>query len=123
MHGPTVRSRRSQARLARTLLALAIAALAVVIPASAASPLAPPSTPTALAASAGQVSIALSWNASTDNVGVAGYGVYRGGTSMGSTPTTSFTFTGLTCGTSYALGVDAFDAAGNRSARATQTVS
>jgi hypothetical protein len=63
--------------------------------------------------------IVVAWNASTDNVRVAGYGLYRNGASTGTTTATSATFAGLVCGTSYAIGVDAFDAAGNRSARAT----
>ena len=82
----------------------------------------PPSTPTGLATSgATQTSVTLSWSASTDNVGVAGYGLYRGATSVGSTSSGSYTFTGLACGTSYTLGVDAYDAAGNRSTQATTT--
>ena len=65
----------------------------------------------------------LNWNASTDNVGVAGYDAYRNGTTTGSTAagTRTYTFGGLTCGTSYTLGVEARDAAGNRSGRATIT--
>ena len=84
----------------------------------------PPSTPTGLAvSSAGQTSLALSWNASTDNVGVAGYGVYKNGTLAASPAGTSYTLTGLTCGSSYTVAVDAFDAAGNRSAKTTITTS
>ena len=49
-----------------------------------------PSTPTGLAAGAStQTSITFSWTASTDNVGVTGYDVYRGGSLVGSSPTTS----------------------------------
>ena len=66
--------------------------------------------------------ITLSWAASTDNVGVTGYGIYNGGTTpLATTSATSYTLTGLSCGTSYAVAVDAFDAAGNRSAKATLT--
>jgi hypothetical protein len=60
----------------------------------------------------------VSWSASSDNVGVAGYGLYRNGSSTGSTANRSATFSGLACGTSYTLAVDAYDAAGNRSAKA-----
>ena len=72
-----------------------------------------------------QTSITLNWNASSDNVGVAGYGLYRDGTGAGNTAaaTRSFTFSGLTCGTSYTLAVDAYDAADNRSSRTSQTAS
>jgi chitodextrinase len=78
-----------------------------------------PSTPTALVTSSiAQTSITLSWAASTDNVGVSGYGRYLNGTLLSGATGTSFTFTGLACGTTYALGVDAYDAAGNRSTTA-----
>ncbi len=57
--------------------------------------------------------VALGWTASTDNVGVAGYRVYRNGTQVGTTTVTSFQDTGLTAGTTYTYRVAAFDAAGN----------
>jgi chitodextrinase len=83
-----------------------------------------PSTPTGLSPSAPtQSSITLSWSPSTDNVGVTGYGRYRNGTLLSSGSGTSFTFSGLACGTSYTFGVDAYDAAGNRSARSSVTSS
>ena len=83
-----------------------------------------PTTPTGLAATgATSSSVNLSWNASTDNVGVTGYGVYRNGAAAGSTTNRTHSFTGLSCATSYTLGVDAYDAAGNRSATATVTTS
>lgn len=76
-----------------------------------------PSAPTGLS-SAGVTSssVSLSWNASTDNVGVTAYDVYRGGSLAGTTGTTSFTNTGLTASTSYTFTVKARDAAGNVSA-------
>ena len=64
-----------------------------------------------------QTSISVSWGVATDNVGVAGYGLYTGNVATGTTAQSSYTFAGLTCGTAYAIGVDAYDAAGNRSAR------
>ena len=83
----------------------------------------PPSTPTGLATSAvGQTQATLSWTAATDNVGVTGYRTFRGATQVGTPPTTSYTFTGLTCGTTYSLGVAAADAAGNISSTATTSV-
>src|SRR5262249_46119494 len=79
----------------------------------------PPTAPGALHVTAATTtSITVAWNASTDNVGVTGYGLYRSGTSVGSTRSTSATFSGLACGTGYTLGVDAYDAAGNRSVQA-----
>jgi hypothetical protein len=70
-----------------------------------------------------QSSVVVAWNASTDNVAVAGYGLYRNGASSGPATRTSSTLTGLACGTSYTFGVDAYDAAGNGSARGTVTAS
>jgi chitodextrinase len=76
----------------------------------------PPSTPTGLAASnVTQTGLTLTWNASSDNVGVTGYDVYRGGTKMTSVTTLSSAQSGLACGTSYSFGVVARDAAGNSS--------
>jgi chitodextrinase len=63
----------------------------------------------------------VAWSASTDNVAVASYGLYKAGTLTGSATTTSATFSGLACNTSQALAVDAADAAGNRSGKATLT--
>ncbi len=80
----------------------------------------PPTVPgNVTVSSATGTSISLSWSASSDNVGVVGYGLYRGGTRVSSSSTTQGTFTGLSCGSSYTLGVDAVDAAGNRSTVAT----
>ena len=66
-------------------------------------------------------SVTFAWDASTDNVGVTGYGTYLGATSKGTTTATTTTISGLVCGTSYTVGVDAADAAANRSAKATLT--
>src|SRR4051794_29751502 len=118
MHGPTVRSRRSQARFARSLFALAIAALAVVMPTSAASPLAPPSPTGFVVTAADASSISVAWNPSPD-LTVTGYGVYRNGALVGSPSQTAYRFTGLACGTSYTLGVDAVNLLGFRSDPAT----
>ena len=75
-----------------------------------------PSTPTGLTASGITASqVTLSWQASTDNVGVSGYRVYRDGALVGSPSSTTFTSTGLAANTSYAFTVAAFDAAGNTS--------
>ena len=76
----------------------------------------PPTAPTGLLMTARtQNSISVSWNASTDNVGVAGYGLYKNGASAGNSPVTTATLSGLSCGTSFSIGVDAVDQAGNRS--------
>ncbi|HUD11364.1 MAG TPA: fibronectin type III domain-containing protein [Candidatus Saccharimonadia bacterium] len=75
----------------------------------------PPSAPTKLTATPGTKSVALSWTASTDNVGVKGYDVYRGSTLIATVTGTSYTDTGLTSGASYSFHIVAFDAAGNLS--------
>ena len=76
----------------------------------------PPTSPTSLSQGATTATnISLLWGASRDDVGVAGYELFLNGNKVGSTAATSYTFGNLRCGTSYALAVDAFDAAGNRS--------
>lgn len=58
-------------------------------------------------------SISLAWDASTDNVGVVGYDVYRGTVKVGTPTATSYTDTGLTPSTAYQYTVRARDAAGH----------
>jgi chitodextrinase len=83
----------------------------------------PPTQPTNLRlVSATTTSVTLAWNASTDNVGVAGYDIYRATTKIGSATTTNYTINGLSCGTTYSVGVSALDAAGNTSTRATTSI-
>ena len=76
-----------------------------------------PTAPTSLSASnVTQTTADLSWNASSDNVGVTGYDVYQGSTNIGTVTGTSANITGLTASTSYTFSVKAKDAAGNESA-------
>jgi len=76
----------------------------------------PPSPITGLAATTTTTtSVAVSWNAATDNVGVVSYGLYRDDVKVGDATTTSATFSGLDCSTTHTFAVDAVDAAGNRS--------
>ena len=76
-----------------------------------------PSTPSGLAANAiTQSGLTLSWDASTDNIGVTLYYVYRGSTLCGTTASTSLNITGLSASTLYPFVVKAKDAAGNFSA-------
>ncbi len=78
----------------------------------------PPSVPsnlTATAASSSQIDLA--WNASTDNVGVTGYKIFRAGTLVNTTAATTFQDTGLSPSTTHSYTVAAFDAAGNTSAQ------
>ncbi len=75
-----------------------------------------PSVPGALAASnVSQTTADLSWNASTDNVGVTGYTVYQNGSSIVTTSGTSYQVSGLSANTAYDFSVSANDAAGNDS--------
>lgn len=76
-----------------------------------------PSAPSALTASAtasARDAVVLSWAASTDNVGVVGYDVYRSGTAapIGSTSSTTFTDDGAVPGQAYTYSVVARDAVG-----------
>ncbi len=74
----------------------------------------PPTAPNNLTApTVTTSSVSLSWTASTDNIGVAGYDIYNGTTLAGSSNTTFYTVTGLTANTSYTFTVKAKDAAGN----------
>jgi len=76
-----------------------------------------PTVPSGLNYSARTAStISLTWNASTDNIGVAGYEIYRGGVQVGTSAGTSYTDTGLAQNTSYSYTVKAYDGALNKSA-------
>ena len=59
--------------------------------------------------------VSLSWDASTDNIGVAGYRVYRDKKLVQEVQGEQFTDTGLTEDTEYTYEVRAFDIAGNQS--------
>jgi chitodextrinase len=79
-----------------------------------------PSIPAGLSATAvtgTQATIA--WNASTDNVGVAGYQIYRDGVLLRTTPATTYTDSGLTPRTSYSYTVAAYDFANDVSLQST----
>ncbi|HYS37559.1 MAG TPA: metallophosphoesterase, partial [Pseudonocardiaceae bacterium] len=80
-------------------------------PASDTTPPTAPANLTATAVSSSQVNLA--WTASTDNVGVTGYKVYRNGTLLASTAGTSYSDTTTVAGTTYGYTVYAYDAAGN----------
>jgi hypothetical protein len=81
----------------------------------------PPSTPTHLVAtSPDPLDVNLTWSPSTDNVGVAGYDVYRNGSATPlATGVTAGSYTDATVapGTSYTYTVAAYDAAGNLSSQ------
>ena len=103
-------------------------------PISATTPAAPdasaPTVPTGLSATARSSSrISLSWTASSDNVGVTKYSIYRC-TGSGCTPTTklvdvtapttSFSNSGLTASTTYTYAVTASDAVNNESGKSSR---
>ena len=70
----------------------------------------------------GPATVNLSWTASTDNVGVTGYIVTRNGSQIATPAGTSLADAGLAASTTYAYTVVARDAAGNRSAAASASV-
>jgi len=73
-----------------------------------------PTVPTNVVASIiASTTATISWTASTDNVGVAGYDVFQNGTLKTSVTSTSAAITGLTASTTYSFTVKAKDAAGN----------
>ncbi|MFE5915469.1 fibronectin type III domain-containing protein, partial [Streptomyces wedmorensis] len=73
-----------------------------------------PSVPTGLYSTGkSSSSVSLAWSASTDNVGVTGYDVYRGSTKVSTVTGTSATVSGLSASTTYSFTVRARDAAGN----------
>ena len=76
-----------------------------------------PETPTGLGAdNVTENSFTLSWNASSDNVGVTVYNIYKDGTLYVSETSTTTSVTGLDESTTYSMTVTAVDAAGNESA-------
>ncbi|TAL07788.1 MAG: hypothetical protein EPO00_08515, partial [Chloroflexota bacterium] len=80
----------------------------------------PPSVPTGLAVTvATSKQLNLSWTASTDNVGVQGYRVYRDGALAATVGTNAFADTGLAGGSAHTYTVAALDGAGNASAQST----
>jgi hypothetical protein len=82
-----------------------------------------PTTPTNLTATPfSSFNINLSWNNSTDNIGVAGYKIYRNGTQIGTSTTTIYSDVDLSPSTTYIYTVSAYDAAGNESNQSTQAL-
>jgi hypothetical protein len=78
----------------------------------------PPSVPQNLSAQAtSQTAINIQWNASSDNVGVTGYKLYRNGSYVTTTSTNPYTDTNLSASTTYSYAVSAIDAANNESAK------
>ena len=79
----------------------------------------PPTVPTLISATAASsAEVDLAWTASTDNVGVSGYQIFRNGTLLSSVPAAVLTYADVTASaaTTYTYTVNAYDAAGNHSA-------
>jgi hypothetical protein len=73
-----------------------------------------PTAPTNLTASnITNTTADLTWTASTDNVAVTSYDIYKGGVYIANSTTNSYNVTGLTQSTTYNFTVYANDAAGN----------
>jgi serralysin len=76
----------------------------------------PPTVPTGLTATeVSPTQVKLAWNASTDNVGVYGYDLYRDGTYLGFAATPGYSDT-VVAGSTHSYQVLAYDAAHNASA-------
>jgi chitodextrinase/CubicO group peptidase (beta-lactamase class C family) len=77
-----------------------------------------PSVPEGVAATTlSMTAIRITWAASTDNLSVAGYKVYRDGAHISSPTTVVYTDIGLEPGTAYSYTVSAYDGSGNESAQ------
>ncbi|MFN7994760.1 MAG: fibronectin type III domain-containing protein [Bryobacteraceae bacterium] len=77
----------------------------------------PPTLVDGLSGNSGNPSqIALKWNAASDNVGVAGYSVFRDGVKVATSAQNSYQDTGLAGSTNYTYVVQAFDLGGNNAA-------
>jgi chitodextrinase len=75
----------------------------------------PPAVPENLSSEVSQTTVNLRWTASTDNVAVVGYRIYRDGIQIGTSATNSYSDTDVTAGETYRYTISAYDAAGNES--------
>jgi len=83
-----------------------------------------PTLPTAVnVIAAGETGAVVVWNASEDNVGIAGYDIYRSdnpNTKLHTTPFPVFSDTALTTNVEICYRIEAFDGAGNKSGQTTE---
>jgi glucose/arabinose dehydrogenase len=77
----------------------------------------PPSIPTGLRGTVAGTTVTLNWAASSDNVAVVAYDIYRNNIQVGTTSTLGYTDTGLSATTTYQYTLAARDAQGNVSPR------
>ena len=82
----------------------------------------PPTQPTDLAAATCCTSVRLTWTASTDDSGVAGYKIKRDTVQKGNVGATQYDDNTVAAGTTYSYDVIAYDAAGNESTPANLSV-
>jgi chitodextrinase len=75
-----------------------------------------PSVPSGLSVAVSASAVKLTWNPATDNIGVAGYAIYRNAHQIGTTISSPYFDLNLPPATSYSYTVAAFDTAGNISA-------
>jgi fibronectin type 3 domain-containing protein len=76
----------------------------------------PPTAPTGLTAAVTTDAVTLSWQPSTDNIGVTGYSVLRDGAVVATVATTGYADTTVPANETHSWTVRAFDAGGNTSA-------
>ena len=76
-----------------------------------------PTVPSGLTAIIAPTSVKLKWNASTDNIGVTSYEIFKDGEAIARTADTTYRVTGLNAGVSYTFTVRASDAHHNWSAQ------
>ncbi|HYV27494.1 MAG TPA: hypothetical protein VFA77_08180 [Candidatus Eisenbacteria bacterium] len=74
-----------------------------------------PTAPSNLVASSKRGKAQLTWNASSDNVGVVNYCVWRNGVKIAQPTSTSYLDGAVTAGATYSYSITAMDAAGNTS--------
>ena len=84
-----------------------------------------PAAPATLTASSSAISgtnssVLLAWSASSDNIAVTGYEVFRNGSKIATVTQLGYTDPSVTSSTTYTYYIKAFDAAGNRSVASTQ---
>ena len=80
----------------------------------------PPSVPTGLTGTAASsTTVNLGWIASTDNVGVTGYKIFRDGQQIATSTKPSYRDTQVARSTTYTYAVSAYDGWGNNSAQST----
>jgi chitodextrinase len=83
----------------------------------------PPTAPASFTAAVASLSqVNLTWTAATDNVGVTGYVLSRGGVQIKQLTALTYSDSGLAPGTSYTYAIAATDAAGNVGAAKTVTI-